>query len=89
MLGRAAGFTAKLKELPRAYTNDLQEDKVLLFETMDTVKDCLHIDIRVIATLTLKEDGLKKSLCLEMLATDLVNYLVRRGCRLGRYTILG
>ena len=43
------------------------------------MKDCLHISIEVIATLTLKEDGLKKSLCLEMLTTDLADYLVRRG----------
>merc|ERR1740124_813435 len=79
VLGRAVGFTATLKGLPRAYNKDLQEDKVPLFETVDTVKDCLHIAAGVIATLTLKEDGLKKSLCPEMLATDLADYLVRRG----------
>ena len=38
----------------------------------------MYIAAGVIANLTLKEDDLKKSLCTEMLATDLVDYLIRR-----------
>jgi len=79
VLGRAVGFTATLKGLPRAYNKDLQEDKIPLFETVDTVKDCLAIATGVVATLKLQEEQLKKSLCPEMLATDLADYLVRRG----------
>jgi len=79
VLGRAVGFTATLKGLPRAYNKDLQEDKIPLFETVDTVKDCLAIATGVIATLKLQEKQLRKSLCPEMLATDLADYLVRRG----------
>lgn len=62
---------------------------MLLFETVDIVKDCLHIVAGVITSFTLKEEGLKKSLCLEMLATDLADYLVSKGCHLGRRTVLG
>ena len=79
VLGRAMGFTATLKGLPRAYNKDLQEDKIPLFETMDTMKDCLHIATGVIATLTLKEEEMGNTLCPEMLATDLADYLVRKG----------
>lgn len=79
VLGRAVGFTATLKGLPRAYNKDLQEDKVPLFETVDTVRDCLHIVTGVVGTLVLKEEELRKGLCPEMLATDLADYLVRRG----------
>jgi len=79
VLGRAVGFTATLKGLPRAYNKDLQEDKVPLFETVDTVRDCLQIATGVVATLVLKEEELGKALCPEMLATDLADYLVRRG----------
>jgi len=78
-LGRAVGLTAALKGLPRAYNKDLQEDKIPLFEAVDTVKDCLAIATGVIATLKLNPDMLMKALCPEMLATDLADYLVRRG----------
>lgn len=78
-LGRAVGFTATLKGLPRAYNKDLQEDKVPLFEAVDTVKDCLAITTGVIVTMKPNPEMLKKALCPEMLATDLADYLVRKG----------
>lgn len=78
-LGRAVGFTATLKGLPRAYNKDLQEDKVPLFQAVDTVKDCLAIATGVIVTMKPNPDMLMKALCPEMLATDLADYLVRRG----------
>jgi argininosuccinate lyase len=79
MLGRAVGFTATLKGLPRAYNKDLQEDKVPLFEAVDTVKACLAICTGVICTMKPQPDYLIKALCPEMLATDLADYLVRKG----------
>lgn len=78
-LGKAVGFTATLKGLPRAYNKDLQEDKVPLFEAVDTVKDCLAIATGVICTMKPKPDYLMKALSPEMLATDLADYLVRKG----------
>jgi argininosuccinate lyase len=79
MLGRAVGFTATLKGLPRAYNKDLQEDKVPLFEAVDTVKACLAICTGVICTMKPQPEHLIKALCPEMLATDLADYLVRKG----------
>jgi argininosuccinate lyase len=78
-LGRAVGFTATLKGLPRAYNKDLQEDKVPLFDAVDTVKDCLAIATGVIVTMKPNPEMLKKALSPEMLATDLADYLVRKG----------
>ena len=78
-LGRAVGLTATLKGLPRAYNKDLQEDKVPLFEAMDSVKDCIAIATGVIATMQPSPEHLLKSLCPEMLATDLADYMVRKG----------
>ena len=78
-LGRAVGFTATLKGLPRAYNKDLQEDKVPLFQAVDTVKDCLAIVTGVICTMKPNPDKLLEALCPEMLATDLADYLVRKG----------
>eukprot|EP00594_Rhizosolenia_setigera_P015466 CAMPEP_0178958706 /NCGR_PEP_ID=MMETSP0789-20121207/11804_1 /TAXON_ID=3005 /ORGANISM="Rhizosolenia setigera, Strain CCMP 1694" /LENGTH=461 /DNA_ID=CAMNT_0020641467 /DNA_START=95 /DNA_END=1477 /DNA_ORIENTATION=+ len=79
LLGKAVGFTATLKGLPRAYNKDLQEDKVPLFEAVDTVKDCLAIITGVIVTMKPNPKMLLKALCPEMLATDLADYLVRKG----------
>jgi len=78
-LGRAVGLTATLKGLPRAYNKDLQEDKVPLFDAVDTVKDCLAIATGVIVTMKPNPEMLKKALSPEMLATDLADYLVRKG----------
>ncbi|KAL7542863.1 hypothetical protein ACHAWF_007267 [Thalassiosira exigua] len=78
-LGRAVGLMATLKGLPRAYNKDLQEDKVPLFDAVDTVKDCLAIATGVIVTMKPNPEMLMKALCPEMLATDLADYLVRKG----------
>lgn len=78
-LGRAVGLTATLKGLPRAYNKDLQEDKVPLFDAVDSVKDCLAIATGVIVTMKPNQEKLMEALCPEMLATDLADYLVRKG----------
>ena len=78
-LGRTTGFTATLKGLPRAYNKDLQEDKIGLFESVDAVEDCVRILTGILDTLRVDSEGLKKGLCKEMLATDLADYLVRKG----------
>ena len=46
-----AGFLMTLKGLPSTYNKDLQEDKELLFDTVDNVSACLRIAEGVIATL--------------------------------------
>ncbi len=79
MMGKAMGVLATLKGLPRAYNKDLQEDKVPLFEAVDTVKDCILIATGILATMKPKPENLMKALCPEMLATDLADYLVRKG----------
>ncbi|GMI31448.1 hypothetical protein TeGR_g13184 [Tetraparma gracilis] len=78
-LGRLVGFMATLKGLPRAYNKDLQEDKKGLFESIDTTIDCIQIATGVMATMTVDKDKIAANLCMEMLATDLADYLVRKG----------
>ena len=78
-IGRSVGIMATLKGLPRAYNKDLQEDKVPLFEAVDTVRDCLAIATGVIVTMRPNPRMMAKALCPEMLATDLADYLVRKG----------
>jgi len=78
-LGRCVGFTATLKGLPRAYNKDLQEDKIGLFNSVDATEDCIMILTGILMSLKLNEEGLSGGLCKEMLATDLADYLVRKG----------
>jgi argininosuccinate lyase len=79
IVGNATGFLCTLKGLPRAYNKDLQEDKEPLFDTVSTVNDCLLIMLGVVSTMSPVEDRLLQILVPEMLATDIAEYLVRKG----------
>lgn len=68
-----------LKSLPRAYNKDLQEDKEPLFDAITTIKASLQIMTGVITTLRIDADAMRGGLVPEMLATDLAEYLVRKG----------
>ena len=77
--GQCAGFLMTLKGLPSAYNKDLQEDKEPLFDAMDTLVGSLQIATGVISTLTAHGTRMRAGLSYDMLATDLAEYLVRRG----------
>jgi argininosuccinate lyase len=79
VVGRMNGFLVTLKGLPRSYNKDLQEDKSALFSVIDTVQDCIQIATGVLATMTPHGDKMRSFLVTEMLATDLAEYLVRKG----------
>ena len=46
---------------------------------MDTMSDCLQIAAGCLATLSIDPDAMRRGLSADMLATDLAEYLVRRG----------
>ncbi|EQC33196.1 argininosuccinate lyase [Saprolegnia diclina VS20] len=79
IIGRLNGFMITLKGLPRSYNKDLQEDKAALFYCIDSMVDCIQIAAGVLATLTPHGEKMRAFLVTEMLATDLAEYLVRRG----------
>eukprot|EP00457_Paulinella_chromatophora_P003449 gb/GEZN01003457.1/.p1 GENE.gb/GEZN01003457.1/~~gb/GEZN01003457.1/.p1 ORF type:complete len:466 (+),score=72.24 gb/GEZN01003457.1/:432-1829(+) len=68
-----------IKGIPSTYNKDLQEDKPALFDAADTMRACVPIASGVLATLTVRPDRMRKALAPEMLATDLADYLVRKG----------
>lgn len=68
-----------LKGLPSTYNKDLQEDKEPLFDAADTLAMTLPIVTGVIQTLRVNADKMRAALDESMLATDLAEYLVRRG----------
>jgi len=68
-----------MKGQPLAYNRDNQEDKTALFDTVDTVKDCLQAYIGIIRAISLKP-GVMLQAALQgyTTATDLADYLVRK-----------
>jgi argininosuccinate lyase len=69
-----------MKGLPLAYNRDLQEDKVPLFDTVDTVKACVAMVRELMGGLKVKKDKmLTAAQDGFMNATDLADYLVRHG----------
>lgn len=79
VFGQMAGFMMSLKGIPSTYNKDLQEDKEPLFDAVDTVAASLQIAEGVIATLTVNKDNMAKALSMDLLATDVADYLVRKG----------
>ncbi len=77
--GDLTGLLMTLKGLPSTYNKDLQEDKEPLFDAVDTLSGALQIACGVISTLTPNPHRLRIALATEMLATDLAEYLVRKG----------
>jgi argininosuccinate lyase len=67
------------KALPSTYNKDLQEDKRAMFDSIDTAAACLNIADKVLSTLTINEQRMRDRLSQDMLATDLAEYLVRKG----------
>ena len=79
VFGNMSGLLMTLKGLPSTYNKDLQEDKEPLFDTVDTVNRALPIAAGALATLTVNRKKMAQALVPEMLATDLAEYLVRKG----------
>ena len=79
MVGNLVGLLTTLKGLPSAYDKDLQEDKEPLFDAIETLEIELPVLAGAIATLSVNPERMAAALGDELLATDLADYLVRRG----------
>lgn len=79
VIGNLISLLITLKGLPTAYDKDLQEDKEPLFDTINTLEIELPVIAGVIKSLTINANRMQKALIDEMLATDLADYLVRKG----------
>jgi argininosuccinate lyase len=79
LVGHLAAILTTLKGLPSAYNKDLQEDKESLFDAMDTMYLLLPVIAGVIQTLQLNPEKMRAALLEELLATDLADYLVKKG----------
>ncbi len=69
-----------VKALPLSYNRDLQEDKRILFDTIDTVKIAVDIYAQMLKSIKFNKVKLAESLKKGYIeATDVADYLVRKG----------
>eukprot|EP00659_Diplonema_papillatum_P003126 gene3126-4918_t len=79
VVGALQGMLMCMKGLPTTYNKDLQEDKEGIFDAADTLKLCLKVLTGVVDTMQVNEAKLKSALSYDLLATDVADYLVRKG----------
>jgi argininosuccinate lyase len=77
--GHMVSLLTTLKGLPSAYNKDLQEDKEAVFDVIDTLKVELPVAAGVLRTLVVNGERMAAALDDALLATDLADYLVRKG----------
>ena len=78
--GHLMALLTLMKAQPLAYNKDNQEDKEPLFDTVDTVKNCLQIFTAMLAKMEVNKDKMQRSAELGYTtATDLADYLVKKG----------
>ena len=79
ILGHHLGWLTTMKGLPSGYNKDLQEDKEALFDAERTVLNSVHAATTVVNTLELCEKRTEEAASGMLLATDVADYLVKRG----------
>ena len=78
--GALMSLLTTMKGIPLAYNKDMQEDKELTFDAIDTVKGCLALFNGMLATMQFKKENMESSARNGFTnATDAADYLVNHG----------
>ncbi len=78
--GALVSILTTMKGLPLAYNKDMQEDKEMTFDAIDTVKGCLALFTGMISTMTFNKNAMEASAKNGFTnATDAADYLVNHG----------
>ncbi|MCI9533806.1 MAG: argininosuccinate lyase [Lachnospiraceae bacterium] len=78
--GALMSLLTTMKGLPLAYNKDMQEDKEMTFDAIDTVKGCLALFTGMIKTMSFRKDVMEASARNGFTnATDAADYLVNHG----------
>ena len=78
--GALISILTTMKGIPLAYNKDMQEDKELAFDAMDTAKGCIALFNGMLSTLEFKKENMEKSAKNGFTnATDAADYLVNKG----------
>ncbi len=79
LLGDLTALLATLKGLPSSYNKDLQDDKRTLFDAVDTMALVLPAFAGSLAEVQFRRERMRAALSSGLMATDLADYLVRKG----------
>ena len=78
--GALTSLLTVMKGIPLAYNKDMQEDKELSFDAMDTAKGCIALFNGMLKTMKFRKDVMRSSANNGFTnATDLADYLVKHG----------
>ena len=78
--GNLMTLLTMLKGLPLAYNKDMQEDKEAVFDSIDTVKQCISVFIPMIKTMTVIKENMYDAAAGGFInATDVADYLTKKG----------
>ena len=78
--GALMSLLTTMKSLPLAYNKDMQEDKEVSFDAIDTVKDCIVLFTGMLDTLKANKERMENSAMNGFAnATDAADYLVGKG----------
>lgn len=78
--GSLVSLLTTMKGIPLAYNKDMQEDKELSFDAMDTAKGCIALFTGMLDTIRFNKDVMRKSANNGFTnATDAADYLVKNG----------
>lgn len=85
VFGHHVALLSVMKGLPLAYNKDMQEDKEALFDSVDTVQGALEVMTRVLKNVRVDRGRMWDAATSGFLnATDLADYLARRGLEFRR-----
>ncbi len=80
VFGALVSLLTTMKGLPLAYNRDMQEDKLPVFDAVDTVKECLLVISEMFPTIRFNKKSMFDAASEGYsAATDIAEYLVRKG----------
>jgi argininosuccinate lyase len=80
LYGNLMSILTTMKALPSSYNRDLQEDKEALFDSVDTIRSVLEVFAAMLPELKINRERMAAAASdSHLLATDLAEYLVKRG----------
>jgi argininosuccinate lyase len=78
--GNLMALLTTMKGLPLTYNKDMQEDKEALFDSVDTIEDCMTVMTLLLNEVSFNGDSMKRATDKGyLMATDLADYLVTKG----------
>ena len=80
VIGNLITLLTLMKSLPLAYNRDMQEDKMPLFSTVDTLTACIEIYVAMLPEIKFNKENMQLAASSGFQnATDLADYLTNRG----------